>query len=138
MWWLWVYWPRRMVALLGQQRELVTNALSKVVPFSINARRLGMCFSVSAFTSSKARSSVRIKTMFGGFGSTFSSLVVASTEEKQPASVKQTASSKREGKLMACAPLPRSVGLPAWFAPFEGHCKARAGSQPLLVIVKLA
>jgi hypothetical protein len=63
---------------------------------------------------------VRIKTTFGGLGSSLSPLVVASTEGKQPASVKHAASSKREGKMMACAPLPRLVGLPVWFAPFEG------------------
>src|SRR5215203_1128424 len=117
---MWVYWPRKMVARLGQHREFVTNALSKVVPFSINARRLGMCSSVSAFKSSTARSSVRIRITFGDLGSSFSSFVVASTEGKQPASVKQAASSKREGKVMARAPLPRLVGLPVWFAPFEG------------------
>src|SRR5215203_5217913 len=77
MWWLWVYWPRKMVARLGQHRELVTNAFSKVVPVSINACKLGMCFSVSAFTSSKARSSVRIKTTFGGLDFSFSSLEAA-------------------------------------------------------------
>ena len=53
----------------GQHKELVANAFSKVVPSSINALRLGMCLSVAGFTSSKARSSVRISTTFGGFGS---------------------------------------------------------------------
>src|SRR5215203_4256319 len=106
-----------MVARLGQHRELDTKALSNVVPFSINARRLGMCFSVSAFTSSKARSSVRIKTTFGDLSS-FSSLVVAFTEEKQAARVVQ-ASSKSKGKAMARAFLTRMPDLPARFSSFE-------------------
>src|SRR5215203_1817489 len=108
-----------MVALLGQHKELVTKALSKVVPFSINARRLGMCLSVPAFTSSKARSSVRIKTKFGRFGSSLSSLVVAFTERKQPARVKK-ASSKRKGKAMARTRLTEMANLPVRFSPFEG------------------
>src|SRR5215211_8646761 len=79
IWWLGVYWPRRMVALLGQHRELVTNALSKVVPLSMSSDfKLGMCCSVFAFRSFTVRSSVRIKTMFGGLGFSFlSSFVVA-------------------------------------------------------------
>src|SRR5918997_4780785 len=100
-----------MVARDGQQSELVTNALSNVVPSSINALRLGMCLSVSAFKSSTARSSVRIRITFGGLGSSLSSFVVASTEGKQPASAKHAASSKREGKLLARPP-PCLVGLP--------------------------
>jgi hypothetical protein len=63
---------------------------------------------------------VRIRITFGALGCSSSSLVVASTEGKQPASVKQNASSKREGKRMARAPLPRLLGLPVRFAPFEG------------------
>src|ERR687889_705519 len=114
MWWLWVYWPRRMVARLGQQRELVTNALSKVVPFSINARRLGMCFNVSTFTSSRARSSVRIRITFGSFGSSLISLLVSSTQEKQPAS------SKRKGMVLAPAIQARRAGLSVLFALVEG------------------
>src|SRR5919107_898005 len=72
MWWLWVYWPRRMVARLGQHRELVTNALSKVVPLSMSSdSRLGMCRSARGFKSFTARSSVRIRITLGAFGSCF-------------------------------------------------------------------
>src|SRR5215218_2180228 len=59
-----------MVALLGQHRELVTNALSKVVPLSISSElRLGMCRSARGFKSLTARSSVRMRITFGDFGS---------------------------------------------------------------------
>src|SRR5215207_7798582 len=109
-----------MVALLGQHRELLTKALSKVVPLSINARKLGMCFSVSTFTSSRARSSVRIRITFGGFGSCLFSLFVSSTEGKQAVSVKQAASSKRKGKVIAPAIRLRRRGLSVWFALVEG------------------
>src|SRR5215208_1398148 len=68
IWWLWVYWPRRMVALEGQHKALVAKALSNVVPFSINALRLGMWLSVLGFKSCMARSSVSTKTMLGGLG----------------------------------------------------------------------
>src|ERR671912_2382509 len=72
IWWLWVYWPRRMVALEGQHRELVTNAFSKVVPLSISSDfRLGRCRSARGFKSFTARSSVRIRITFGDFGSCF-------------------------------------------------------------------
>src|SRR5919107_3787514 len=109
-----------MVARLGQHRELVTKALSKVVPFSMSSDfMLGMCFSVSAFTSSKARSSVRIRITFGGLGASFSSLVVASAEGKQPAKVMQ-ASSKRKGKAMARTLFTQMADLPVRFSPFEG------------------
>src|SRR4028119_740268 len=64
-WWLCTYWPRRVVARLGQHRELVTKAFSKVVPPSIiSSRRLGMYF-----RSPTAASSVRIRTTFGCSGS---------------------------------------------------------------------
>src|SRR5215212_6125574 len=119
MWWLWVYWPRKMVARLGQHRELVTNAFSKVVPVSINACKLGMCLSVSAFTSSMARSSVRIKTTFGGLDFSRSSSVAASTEGKQAARVMQ-ASSKRQGKARARTLLTQMANLPVRFTPCEG------------------
>src|SRR5918998_3104486 len=99
IWWLWVYWPRKMVALEGQHKEFVANAFSKVVPSSINALRLGMCFSVLGFTSSRARSSVRISTTLGGFGSFLSSFVVSSAGGRQPASAKQPTSSNRKGKV---------------------------------------
>src|SRR5688572_606366 len=89
-----------MVARLGQHKEFVANAFSKVVPSSINALRLGMCFSVPEFTSSKARSSVRISTTFGGFGFFLSSFVVSSVGGKQPASAKQPVSSNRKGKVV--------------------------------------
>src|SRR4028118_722244 len=60
-WWLCTYWPRRVVARLGQHRELVTKAFSKVVPPSIiSSRRFGMYFRSPA-----AASSVRIRMTFG-------------------------------------------------------------------------
>src|SRR5215210_1196170 len=125
-----------MVALLGQHRELVTNALSKVVPLSMSSDfKLGMCCSVFAFRSFTVRSSVRIKTLFGGLGFSFlSSFVVASPDGKEAASVKQAASSKREGEVMARTLLTRMVGLPVWFAPAEGLRKAQAGFPPLVVV----
>src|SRR3712207_6667052 len=87
-----------MVALEGQHKEFVANAFWKVVPSSINALRLGMRLSVAAFTSSKARSSVRMSTTFGGFGSLLSSFDVSSAGGRQPASTKQPASSNRKGR----------------------------------------
>jgi hypothetical protein len=64
---LWAYWPRKIVALLGQHTELVTNVLSKVVPFSISSSlRFGMCSSVCGVRSPAARSSAGITIMFGG------------------------------------------------------------------------
>src|SRR5215216_6322115 len=61
-----------MVARLGQQRELVTNALSKVVPLSMSSDlRLGMCRSARGFKSFTVRSSVRMRITLGRFGSCF-------------------------------------------------------------------
>src|SRR5215207_2038194 len=91
MWWLWVYWPRRMVALLGQQRELVTNALSKVVPLSMSSDfRLGMCRSARGVKSFTARSSVRMRITLGGFGFWFSACL-PSAEGKQDERAQATA-----------------------------------------------
>jgi hypothetical protein len=87
------------------------------VPSSINALRWGMCFSVPGFTSSKARSSVRMSTTFGGFGSLLSSFVVSSAGGRQPASAKQPASSNRKGKVVHTL-LTRMANLPGWFATF--------------------
>jgi hypothetical protein len=39
--WLWVYWPRRMVARDGQQTGSVTKAFSNVVPLAASFRRFG-------------------------------------------------------------------------------------------------
>src|SRR5919107_4554144 len=93
MWWLWVYWPRRMVARLGQHRELVTNALSKVVPLSMSSdSRLGMCRSARGFKSFTARSSVRIRITLGAFGSCFwFSACFPSAEGKQAERAQATA-----------------------------------------------
>src|SRR4028119_383498 len=67
-WWLCTYWPRRVVALEGQHRELVRNEFLKVGPPSIiSSRRLGMYFRSPA-----AASSVRIRMTFGGSGSSSS------------------------------------------------------------------
>src|SRR5215207_6290022 len=85
-----------MVARLGQQRELVTKAFSKVVPFSISARRWGICSSVLGFKSSALRSSVRIRTTLGGLS--LSSFGVSPAEGKQAESAKQATSSEMEGK----------------------------------------
>jgi hypothetical protein len=104
-----------MVARLGQHKELVANAFAKVVPSSIKALRLGMCLSVPGFTSSKARSSVRMSTTFGGFGPFLSSFVASSAEGKQPASAKQPASSNSKGKVVHTL-LTRMANLPGWFA----------------------
>src|SRR5215204_2415960 len=91
--WLWVYWPRRMVALLGQHRELVTKALSKVVPLSMSSdSRLGMCRSARGFRSFTARSSVRIRITLGDFGSCFwFSACFPSAEGKQAERAQATA-----------------------------------------------
>src|SRR5215208_3483716 len=91
--WLWVYWPRRMVALLGQHRELVTNALSKVVPLSMSSDlRLGMCRSAREFKSFTARSSVRMRITLGGFCSCFwFSACFPSAEGKQAERAQATA-----------------------------------------------
>jgi hypothetical protein len=48
------------------------------------------------------------------------SLLVSSTQEKQPASAKQHASSKRKGKVLAPAIQARRAGLSVWFALVEG------------------
>lgn len=51
--WLWVYWPRRSVALDGQHREFVTKEFSNFVPPSARIRRnCGMCFTEAASMSS--------------------------------------------------------------------------------------
>src|SRR5918994_1425566 len=127
-----------MVALLGQHRELVTKALSNVVPSSINDRRLGMCLSVSTFTSTRARSSVRIRIRFGGFGFCLLSLLVSSTEGKQAVSVKQAASSKRKDRLVASALFIRTGASQFGSRSSKGYRKAQPGLQPLVVIVELA
>src|SRR5215203_1251341 len=82
-----------MVALLGQHRELVTNALSKVVPFSMSSDlRLGMCRSARGFKSFTARSSVRMRITFGGFGSCLRfSACFPSAEGKQDERAQATA-----------------------------------------------
>src|SRR5919112_6893851 len=101
-----------MVALEGQHKEFVANAFSKVVPSSTNALRLGMCFSVAGLTSSKARSSARISTTFGGLGFSFlSSLSVSSAWGKQPARAKQHASNNGKGVELGTVAvyLPRAV-----------------------------
>src|SRR5215213_3294405 len=82
-----------MVARLGQQRGLVTNALSKVVPLSMSSDfRLRMYFSAFAFKSCVARSSVRIRTMLGSFASAGCSGVFPCADERQ-ATRKQTTTS---------------------------------------------
>src|SRR5215212_3893448 len=82
-----------MVARLGQQRELVTNALSKVVPSSMSSDfRLGMCCNARGFKSFTARSSVRIRITLGGFGSCFRfSACFPSGEGKQAERAQATA-----------------------------------------------
>src|SRR5215218_4567901 len=82
-----------MVARLGQQRELVTNALSKVVPSAMSSDfRLGMCCNARGFKSFTARSSVRIRITLGGFGSCFRfSACFPSAEGKQAERAQATA-----------------------------------------------
>src|SRR5829696_3482994 len=82
-----------MVALLGQHRELVTNALSKVVPLSMSSDlRLGMCRSAREFKSFTARSSVRMRITLGGFCSCFwFSACFPSAEGKQAERAQATA-----------------------------------------------
>src|SRR5918993_4727253 len=104
-----------MVARLGQHKEFVANALSKVMPCSINHLRLGMCFSVAGFTSSKARSSVRISTTFGGIGSLLTSFGLSFAGRRQPASAKQPTSSNRKGKVGHTL-LTRMANLAGWLA----------------------
>src|SRR5215208_724372 len=132
IWWLWVYWPRRMVALEGQHRALVTKAFSKVVPFSIRDLRLGMCLRVLGFKSRTARSSARIKTMLGCLGglSLYSLGTFPWVAGKQAESMKQVASSKRVGKgstRLRPTRTPRArpvltgiVKSPLWFGILEG------------------
>src|SRR5215213_7203186 len=94
IWWLWVYWPRKMVALLGQHKELLTKDSSNVVPLSMSSFfRLGMCLSAFRFRSAEVRSSVRMRITFGGFG--FSAVSLGgfpSAEGKQAESAQATAS----------------------------------------------
>ena len=71
-----------------------------------------MCFSVPLFTSSKARSSARISTTFGGLGFSFlSSLGVSSAWGKQLARAKQHASNNGKGVELGTVAvyLPRTV-----------------------------
>src|SRR5829696_4059924 len=86
-----------MVALEGQQRELETKDSSNVVPLSISSFfRLGMCSSVFGFKSAEVRSSVRMRTTFGGLGfSAFSLGCLPSAEGKQAESAQATASPRR-------------------------------------------
>src|SRR5215216_861683 len=58
-WWLWVYWPRRMVALEGQHSERVTHGLVNSTPWL--TRRLcvfGMRSRSEAFMSSASMNSM--------------------------------------------------------------------------------
>src|SRR5215210_2906359 len=83
-----------MVALEGQHKELLTKDSSNVVPLSMSSFfRLGMCSSVFRFRSAEVRSSVRMRTTFGGLG--FSAVSLAcfpSAEGKQAERAQATAS----------------------------------------------
>src|SRR5215212_8185716 len=83
-----------MVALLGQHKELLTKDSSNVVPLSMSSFLvLGMCLSVFWFRSAEVRSSVRMRTTFGGFGFSAVSLgCLPSAEGKQAESAQATAS----------------------------------------------
>src|SRR5215211_1983789 len=62
-WWLWVYWPRRMVALEGQQSERVTHGLVNSTPWS--ARRLWVLGMYLRLRSRCFMSSARMNRMLG-------------------------------------------------------------------------
>src|SRR5215208_6149344 len=101
-----------MVARLGQQRELVTNALSKVVPLSMSSDlRLGMCRSARGFKSFTVRSSVRMRITLGRFGSCFwFSACFPSAEGKQAeraqAKVTPRSAYKATKSILLVYPLP--------------------------------
>src|SRR5215218_4920681 len=57
--WLWVYWPRRVVALEGQQSERVTHGLSNSTPWSTRSLCVfGMWARSRAFMSSASMNSM--------------------------------------------------------------------------------
>src|SRR5215210_1510952 len=85
-----------MVALLGQHKELLTKDSSNVVPLSMSSfLMLGMCVRVFLLRSAEVRSSVRMRTTFGGFGFSAVSLGCLPSAEGTQAESAQAAASPR-------------------------------------------
>src|SRR5829696_4333049 len=89
---LWAYWPRMMVARLGQQSALETKAFEKLMPSALSTERVFGMYLRSSFR----MSSVRMKTMLGLALSFWVSLGMLPETLKESSAVKAIATNGKK------------------------------------------
>src|SRR5918997_5767516 len=103
---LWAYWPRMMVARLGQQSALETKAFEKLMPLALSKKRVFGMYLRSSFR----MSSVRMKTMLGLAVSAWASSGMLPETLKESSTVKAMATNGKKIFLMPRIPLERGGG----------------------------